>query len=267
MQHFDERFGKNPSENYERFFVPVIGKPMAVDLVERADLQPGERVLDVACGTGIVARLAAEKIGAKGAVTGLDANPGMLQVAKAAMTPDVPARWEEADAHKMPFEDGSFDAVLCQLSFQFMEDKPAALREMHRVLVEGGRAALNVPGPIVPMFAAFGGALGRHIGPEVNGFVQAVFSLHDVDLIRGLMDGAGFRDVVVEGKMKTLTLPPPRDFLWQYIHSTPLSGMVAQADAETREALTRDVVTQWKEYEEDGSLRYDQRVVEFTGKK
>ncbi|HUG37602.1 MAG TPA: methyltransferase domain-containing protein, partial [Candidatus Limnocylindrales bacterium] len=82
-RHFNGTFGTNPAENYERFFVPAIGRPLAVDLVREADLRPGERVLDAACGTGVVARLAAAEVGPDGEVAGLDVNPGMLAVAAA----------------------------------------------------------------------------------------------------------------------------------------------------------------------------------------
>ena len=82
MTRFDDSYDSNPAENYERFFTTAIGRPLAEVLVERADVQPGERVLDVACGTGICARLVATTVGPKGAVAGLDANPAMLAVAR-----------------------------------------------------------------------------------------------------------------------------------------------------------------------------------------
>src|SRR5512146_3463808 len=100
-------------ENYERYFVPQIGAPLAADLLEIAALRPGERVLDVACGTGVVARLAAQRVGPTGSVAGLDLNPGMLAVARSVAPSDSSIQWYESSAEAMPLSDETFDAVLC----------------------------------------------------------------------------------------------------------------------------------------------------------
>src|SRR3712207_3990859 len=132
------------AELYERHLVPAITSLWAADLVERAAPQPGERVLDVACGTGIVARRAAERMGS-GRVVGLDINPGMLAVARALPPGSGPAiEWHEGSVLDMPFPEGSFDVCLCQLGLQFFPDRAAALREMRRVLRTGGRLTLSV---------------------------------------------------------------------------------------------------------------------------
>jgi len=89
-------------ENYEKYFVPAIGAPLADDLIAVASLRPGEYVLDVACGTGVVTRRAAKQVGNKGFVVGLDVNPGMLSVARAATSSDSAIDWYEASAEAMP---------------------------------------------------------------------------------------------------------------------------------------------------------------------
>lgn len=265
-QHFDRTFGTNPAENYERFFVPAIGRPLAVDLVREADLRPGERVLDAACGTGVVARLAAEAVGPDGEVAGLDVNPGMLAVA-AAVAPDPGIEWHEANVEDLPLSDESFDVVLCGLSFQFVGDRPRALREMRRVLVPGGRLALNVPGPIVPMFAILADALARHVDPQAGGFARAVFALHDEEELRALLEGAGFREVEIRSGTQVLPLPAPRDFLWQYVESTPLAALVDQAGEDARAALEGDVVEEWSAFAEGAGMRYSQPIVVATGRR
>jgi ubiquinone/menaquinone biosynthesis C-methylase UbiE len=251
-------YGKNyqgtAAENYQRFFVPAIGAPVADDLIAVADLQPGERVLDVACGTGVVTRLAAERVGAAGSVTGLDINPGMLAVARSATPSDISIDWQEASAESMPFPDGAFDVVLCQMGLQFVPSKLTALREMRRVLTTGGRAVISVPGPKPPLFAIMTDALARHLSPKVASFGDLVFSMHDVDELKELMRSAGFRKIDVEAKPKTLRLPAPADFLWQYIHSTPLAEPATQAGEDKRAALERDVCVQWQDFAVDGSL-------------
>lgn len=265
--HFNEDYGANPAENYERFFVPAIAAPLAADLVGRASLQTGERVLDVACGTGIVARLAAEEVGAAGAVAGLDINPGMLAVARSIAPQDASIEWHEASAEEMPLPDESIDVVLCQMGLQFAPDRLGALREMRRVLTRSGRLLLNLPGPAAPLFAGLAEALERNIGAEAAGFVRHVFSLYDEADIREMMNAAGFREVNVQSERKTLRLPAAKAFLWQYIRSTPLAGPVGQADDDARAGLERDVLELWEDFEEDGALEGEQPMVIGTARK
>ena len=104
-------------------------------------------MVDVACGTGVVARLAAARVGPAGAVTGVDVTPGMLAVARSISADGPPIEWHEASAGKLPLPDASADVVLCSLGLQFFPDREAALREMRRILVPGGRLAVNAPGP------------------------------------------------------------------------------------------------------------------------
>ncbi|MPZ74574.1 MAG: methyltransferase domain-containing protein [Nitriliruptorales bacterium] len=254
-------YGGSAPENYERYFVPAIGEPVARDLIDRAGLRAGERVLDVACGTGIVTRLAAEQVGQTGTVAGLDLNPGMLAVARSVTPPEVSIDWHEASAEAIPLPDDTLDVVLCGMGLQFMADKPAALREMRRVLAPGGRLVLNAPGPTPPPLAVMAEALATHVRPEVAGFVHAVFSLHDAEELRGLLEGAGFADVVVDRPLKTLRLPPPQTFLWQYVHSTPLAGAVAQTDEEARAALEQHMVAGCEPYVDNGALIADVRML------
>jgi ubiquinone/menaquinone biosynthesis C-methylase UbiE len=254
QQVYDRSYGGTAAENYQRYFVPAIGAPVADDLIAIASLQPGEHVLDVACGTGVVTRLAAERVDATGSVTGLDINPGMLAVAGSATPSGMSIAWNEASAESMPFPDGAFDVVLCQMGLQFFPGKLAALREMRRVLDTGGRVVITVPGPRPPLFAIMTDALARHLSPEVASFGDLVFSMHDVDELKELVRSAGFRNVEVEAKPKTLRLPAPADFLWQYIHSTPLAEAAAQAGEAKRAALERDVCAQWQEHVVDGFL-------------
>ena len=175
--------------------------------------------------------------------------------------------WHEASAEAMPLPDDAFDVVLCQLGLQFMSDKVAALLEMRRVLAPRGRLLLNVPGPVSRPFAIMDEALARHIGPHAAGFVKAVFALHDPVEIRNLISSAGFRDVHVQPGTKTLRFSSAADFLWQYVHSTPLAPMVAQVDDEHRAALERDVVTNLQSVVDRGALTVQQGVVVATARK
>lgn len=244
-QHFDKTYGTDAAQNYEELFIPRIGRPSATALVDAADVRPGERVLDVACGTGIAARLAAERVGPDGSVAGVDINAGMLAIARSV---DPTIEWHEAPAEALPVADGSIDVVLCNLGLMFFPDKTAALREMRRVLTSGGRAAALVPGPTPEPMSVLADAVARHIDPGLSGFVHAIFSLNDSAEIEQLFTGAGFSDVRCEVVTPTLRLGPPREFLWDYIHSTPLAGMVLGADEAKRSALEADVLDGWREH-------------------
>jgi ubiquinone/menaquinone biosynthesis C-methylase UbiE len=255
----------NVALNYERDFVPAIAAPLAGDLVEEAHLQPGERVLDVACGTGIVARLAAEQVGDDGAVVGVDVSPEMLDVARDANGDGI--QWGRASAEALPLPDDTFDVAFCQMGLQFFPDRPGSLGEMRRVLAPEGRAAINVPGPTPAIFQIFEDALARQAGPEAAGFIETVFALDDPEELAGLVESAGFDDVEVHSEAKTLTLSRPEEFLWQYVESTPLAGVAGSLDAEHRAALEDEVVERWQEHVgQDGRLRLDVGVTTAIGR-
>ena len=133
------------SAAYERVMVPAVFGPLAKHLLDTAALAQGVKVLDVACGTGIVARMAAPQIGATGPVVGVDTNEAMLAVARAQPQPtETHVEWRQGDATKLPFPDAEFDTVLCQHGLQYVPDRPAAVQEMTRVLRSGGQLALSV---------------------------------------------------------------------------------------------------------------------------
>ncbi|HVM40234.1 MAG TPA: methyltransferase domain-containing protein [Acidimicrobiia bacterium] len=259
-------FSGTAAENYERYFVPAIGKPVSDALMAAAALRDGEEVLDVACGTGVATRRAADAVGRDGRVVGLDVAPDMLDVARS-VTTATPIEWREGDAASLPFPDATFDVVLSQMGLMFVEDKAAALREARRVLREGGRCVVNTPGAIQPLFEIMDEALARHISPDLAGFVRVVFSMDDPQELEGLLKEAGFSDVTAGTVDVDLRLPAPGDFLWQYINLTPMGAFVGQAPADAREALEREVVTRWEPFTVDGILAGTQPIVQATARR
>lgn len=252
---FDEAQARRAAESYERHFVPAIGTPAAADLVEAAELRPGERVLDVACGTGAVTRLAAGRVGPGGTVAGLDPNPAMLAVAREVVRSDTPLSWHEAPAETIPLPDGSFDVALCGMGLQFFSDRAGGLRELRRVLAPGGRLVASLPGPAPPPLQALEETLAEHAGPEAGAFVALVFSLHDPDELRALATEAGFDPVEVGSRRVGVALPSPGAFLWQYVESTPLAAALAGLDEEARAALEGDFVERCAPFVEGGATR------------
>ena len=123
------------AESYERFMVPSLFAPWATYLVQRANPRLGEHILDIACGTGIVARNVAPLVGSRGTVIGLDVNADMIDMARAAAEQNhIAIEWHTSAAEQLPFPDEHFDLILCQFGLMFFTDKHAALQEMHRVL-------------------------------------------------------------------------------------------------------------------------------------
>ena len=121
---------------YEALFVPALVGQFAPKVADGARVVKGERVLDVACGTGILAREMLKRVGISGRVVGIDAVPGMIEVAQQ-IAPAV--EWRQGKAESLPFSDGSFDAVVCQFGLMFFTDRAQAIGEMLRVLSSGGR--------------------------------------------------------------------------------------------------------------------------------
>lgn len=260
-----QSYGGSGPESYENFFVPKIGRPLAEDLIDSASLESGDRTLDVGCGTAIVARLARKKVG-NARLAALDPNPGMIGIGKKVAN-GLGIEWHQSSAELMPLEDEAFDIALSQMALQFVPDRAAAVREIARVLVPGGRVVINVVGPSPASMVQFADALATHISPEASKFVEAVFSLHDPQEIEALFKGAGLKEVLVDSSIKVLSLPQPEDFLWGYLQSTPLGGVVGEASEEAQKALNDDVVKRWQEFVEDGAFKMRLPVVVVTAKK
>jgi ubiquinone/menaquinone biosynthesis C-methylase UbiE len=259
-------YSGSSAENYERYFVPAIGAPVSVELLRAAALQPGERVLDVGCGTGIVARQAATAVGTTGAVTGVDIATEMLAVAaKQPPRSGAPIEWHHGDATALPFPDGTFDVVLCQMSLMFVEDRSTAISEMHRVLADRGRVVVSTPGPIQPIFELMEYAIVEHISPTLAGFVRVVFSMHEPSTLEALLRHGGFADVAASVYTATFDLPSPADFLWQYVNLTPMAPFVAAAPGSAQDAMEAQVVEAWQPFMRNGRTPVDQPMVLATG--
>jgi hypothetical protein len=138
---------------------------------------------------------------------------------------------------------------------------------MRRVLAPGGRLVIKVVGPTPRIFIILAEALARHINPEIKAFVDLVFSLHDTGELQHLLSDAGFREAAIHSDTKTLRLPTPEEFLWQYVQSSPLANAVAQVDDESRAALERDVLAKWQAFVEDGALTLQGTIVVATARK
>jgi ubiquinone/menaquinone biosynthesis C-methylase UbiE len=213
---------------YEKFLVPGLFRPWVDDIFAAVELKDGDRVLDVACGTGVVARAARERLGKASRIIGIDVNPQMLAVAREA-APGI--EWREGNAAALPVSgEERFDVVVCQQGLQFFPDRPGATREMRRVMAPGGRAAIATWRPLeeVPFFAELGRVAESRLGP----IVDRRHALGDAAALASLLEGAGLRDVVVRTVPRQLVFDDPAMLL--RLNAAALVGMSA-AGAEAGE--------------------------------
>jgi SAM-dependent methyltransferase len=239
------------AEAYEAAFVPAIFAEWAPLTVAVAGVSPGEDVLDVACGTGIVARTAAERLAGHGRVTGVDLNPGMLTVAQR-IRPDL--TWHEGDAADLPLADASFDRVLCQMALMFFPDRPAALREMARVARPGGTVAVAVPAALdeQPAYRPFVEAAVRHAGPEARTLLGSYWSCGDLSELCALVESAGLRVVDTWTHLGTARFGSAVQLAVTEVEGSPLAETISpEAYARIRDDAVR-VLQPW--VQPDGSL-------------
>jgi len=185
------------AEVYERVFVPALFADWPPRVLAAVGARPGERILDVACGTGVLARAAESAVGKGGSVVGVDVNEGMLAVARR-LSDRV--EWRTGEAEALPFDDGSFDRVVSQFGLMFFADRTRALREMRRVLRPGGRMAVAVWASLdaTPGYAAVAEMLEEVLGADVARSIEAPYALGDVAALRAAFVDAGLEGARIE---------------------------------------------------------------------
>jgi SAM-dependent methyltransferase len=229
------------AEVYERCSVPAIFGQWAPQLVDAAEISVADRVLDVGCGTGILARAAADRVAAEAHVIGLDINEGMLAVARR-IRPGID--WRQGDAAALPFRDDSFDVVLSQFALMFFPDRVTALREMWRVLKPEGRLAVAVWGPYQRAmgYVVLTGIAERRCGRAAADVLTAPFVLGDHDALVGLFRAAGIDAVTVDLRPGTIRFPTVDSFVETEVRGSPLDDLLDEESyrgllAEARDAL------------------------------
>ena len=197
---------------YDRLLGPALFREWAHRLTTAAEIAPGQRVLDVACGTGVLARVAAESVGTSGSVAGVDINPGMLAVARKA-APDID--WREGSAESLPHEDRAFDAVVSQFGLMFFPDRKTALREMMRVLNPNGRLAVAVFDSLdnIPAYAIMADVFERRAGKEIGDVLRFPFSLGDPEQIASLFADAGVENAEIDSQQGTARFASVREMI------------------------------------------------------
>ncbi len=238
-----ERFQLTASsaEIYERQKVPSIFAPLAEATLSAIELSGRRRILDLACGSGAVARALLARTGADVSITGADLNDGMLAVA-AKKAPPAEGRlaWVKADAGALPFADAAFDLALCQQGLQFFPDKPAAMAELQRVLAPGGRIAITVWSRVGEISNAIGEAAERRVGAGLHARAIAPFTLRDPAQLRALVEGAGFRDATFSEIRVMRVLDPALEGMRDEIRGSPYYETIAAGPKGALEAIAED---------------------------
>jgi ubiquinone/menaquinone biosynthesis C-methylase UbiE len=234
----------NAAAGYEAFLVPAMFAPFAETLVERAGVVPGARVLDIACGTGVVSRAAARRAGGGGSVLGVDLGEPTLAIARSrpAAEEAAPIDYMQADATRLALDGEAFDVVLCQQGLQFFPDRPAALTEMHRVLRRGGRLAIATwQGIERSPFIAIADALQRHLGADAAAMMRSPFTLFDGEALSRLISAAGFREVEVIQETIDCTWASHPEFARLAIGAGPIAAVFAAAPPDVQQAVADEV--------------------------
>lgn len=212
------------AEAYEAAFVPAFFAQWAPILSDAAGVTAGQRILDVACGTGIVARTAADRVGAAN-VVGVDLNEAMLTVARRVHA-DID--WRQGDAVALPFDAGSFDTVLCQMALMFFPDRIKALQEMARVAAPGGTVAILVPSSLdaQPAYGPFVDMAARHAGSEARSLLSTYFACGDLDNLTTLFENAGLSSPTTGTHRGTARFPSVDALVTTEVDSTPLGERI-----------------------------------------
>lgn len=239
MADRDAAFVGSIPPNYDHYLGPLFFHGYADDMAARLEVRPGLRVLETACGTGIVTERLLARLAGQGGLVATDLNEPMLAYAAAKLGGAARVEWRPADATKLPFDDRSFDTVVCQFGLMFFPDKAAGMREAFRVLRPGGRFLLSVWDRLEdnPVARITHETVATFFPSDPPQFYTVPFSLHDLEVVRRLLDGAGFKDVQWERVDKTGVSPSTADAAIGLIEGNP----IYRAIMERRSAALADI--------------------------
>ena len=249
-------FSESIPENYDCYMGPMLFEPYAEDLVERLKMRDGMRVLEVACGTGIVTARLRAALPANAKLVATDLSEPMLAFAQRKHGGDNTIEWQQADAMALPFADGSFDAVLCQFGLMFVPDKLAALREMHRVLAPRGQLLLNTwhelqHNDFCNIAHTTAMSFFENDPPR---FYETPFSLHNREQLQSWLAAAGFNEIIVRPLDLPSVSPSAAEAAKGLVQGTPLAVALKERNAEI-DAITDAVAAALRARFRDNPIR------------
>jgi len=241
MTESDKIFAGSIPELYDTYLVPLIFEAYAKDLAERTAALSPKTVLETAAGSGVVTRALAARLAADTSYVVTDLNQPMLDHAANKQDPDDRITWQQADALKLPFDDASFDAAVCQFGVMFFPDRVAGYAETRRVLKPGGRFLFNVWDHIgANEFADVVTEAAASVFPDdpPRFLARTPHGYHDVELIRDELVKAGFSQVSITTLEETSAAPSPHHPAIAYCQGTPLRNEIEARDASLLEHVT-----------------------------
>lgn len=245
-------------ETYEQYIVPTWMIDWSSDLIDAGNVGPKKQVLDVACGTGIIARKAVSLVGPDGRIAGVDFNEGMLRVARRCAEQEgaTAIEWYQSDVTCMPFSSGEFDTVLCQQGLQFFPDRTVALREMKRVLAPGGTLALSVWGrpKESPHVIAICDVFTDFFGEDSTTIFQVACSLSNHQVLQNLVQEAGFSNIQIQFGVKIARHPSLAELLPAYFSVFPVAAQIAAMPEDERTRMFRCIETKLTAWQENDGL-------------
>ena len=269
MADRDAAFVGSIPENYDRYLGPLLFHDYADAMAARLDVRPGVRVLETACGTGIVTERLVARLAGHGSLVASDLNEPMLAYAGAKLRGARRLEWQVADATKLPFDDRSFDTVVCQFGLMFFPDKAAGVREAFRVLEPGGHFLVSVWDRLEdnPVPRITHETIATFFPSDPPQFYTIPFSLHDPAVVSRLLEDAGFVDVRWERLHKTGTSPSAADAATGLIHGNPVYAAImerrAAALADIKATVARNVAAAFG----DHPVRCPLRAIFFSARR
>ena len=218
---------------YDRHLGPVLFEPYAADLVGRLPDEDALRVLELACGTGVVTRRLREALPSSATLVATDLNEPMVSYAREAVAA-AGIVWEQADAHALPFEDGSFDVVVCQFGFMFLPDKVQGFREARRVLAPGGILLANIWQSMDanPAAGAMQRALEDLFPEDPPRFLETPYGYCDSEQLRADLVEAGWEEMALESVRLEGASPSAVDFATGFVQGSPLFHALVERGAD-----------------------------------
>lgn len=244
---------RSAADVYEEFFVPALFREWAAPVSDAAAISSGQTVLDVACGTGVLAREALKRVHPGGSVVGLDRNEGMLTVARRA-SPGI--EWRLGEAESLPFANDCFDAVLSQFGLMFFDDRVTALKEMWRVLRPDGRLAVAVWDALdrTPGYEVMTTLLQRLFGDQISDALRAPYILGDSEALLSLFAESGIPNAQIRTQDGTACFPSIESWVHTDVKGWTLADLIDDAQYET---LQREAQRELKSFERnDGTVKF-----------
>lgn len=267
MNHESFHLNAEAADIYETQKVVAIFRPLALATANAIDIDADDRVIDIACGTGIVSRVLEKNYPALVRIVGVDLNQSMIEKSRS-LTSGRASRieWYQSDVAGLPFQEHTFSLAICQQGLQYFPQKEAALAEIRRVLEPGGRLALTVWTGASPLFVAIAEALESHLNEEVARRSLTPFTFNDQAHISSLISAAGFKEVEISRLVVDREVGPASHSIPREIASNPIAAEVATEGSQVMQAIVESVDSSLADFRDGDGFIIPQESFLFTAR-